>query len=115
MTSDDSRPRVIYDGDLLIQLTPVDIVPVEGGEGFADADKAEALVNRLDALGTQIGRVCRTLHAKALDAIKDAKPDELELEFGVQLGGEIGIPMVSKGKADCDVSVKATWKFSPAP
>jgi len=32
-----------------------------------------------------------------LDSIKALRPGEVEIEFGVELGGEMGIPLVTKG------------------
>ncbi len=51
-----------------------------------------------------------------LDAIKEGMsqftPDKVTLEFGIQMGGEAGIPFVTKGTAQANVKVTAEWKLS---
>jgi hypothetical protein len=42
------------------------------------------------------------------------RPDELEIEFGVSIGGEAGIPFVSKGKIDANFTVTVRWSRSDA-
>jgi hypothetical protein len=41
-------------------------------------------------------------------------PREFELEFGVSVGGEAGVPFVTKGTVDTNFKVKITWKGSGA-
>jgi hypothetical protein len=38
-------------------------------------------------------------------------PESIALEFGIQLGGETGIPFVTKGSAEANVKVSVTWKM----
>lgn len=119
MATNSSRTQAISGGNLYIEITPEpDIVNDDEAEGLAGAGKVADLAKQLGDAGDKIGEVCTTLHTKALGAIKGAKPDEFEIEFGVTLAGEIGIPMVSKGSAECNFMVKAKWKnlgSAPAP
>lgn len=50
-----------------------------------------------------------------LDAVKkgmdDFTPDKVTLEFGVQFGGEAGIPFVAKGTAQASAKVSAEWNL----
>lgn len=45
-----------------------------------------------------------------VEALKSARMDELTVEFGIELGGSAGIPLITKheGKANFKVTVK--WK-----
>ncbi len=36
-------------------------------------------------------------------------PDELKVKFGIKLGGELGIPYVTKGTGEATIEVEATW------
>jgi|SRR6185312_7125519 hypothetical protein len=111
MTTDSPRTQVISGNNLYIEITPEpDIVGDDQAEGTAGAGKAIDMAKQLGDVGDKIGEVCATLHTKALGAIKGVKPDEFEIEFGVTLAGEIGIPMVSKGSAECNFVVTAKWK-----
>ena len=39
-----------------------------------------------------------------------SRPDELKLKFGIKLGGEAGIPYVTKGTGEATIEIEATWK-----
>lgn len=41
--------------------------------------------------------------------MKDHPPDRVALQFGLQLGGEAGVPFVTKGTAQANVSVTVEW------
>jgi PHP family Zn ribbon phosphoesterase len=45
-----------------------------------------------------------------LDSLKALRPGEVEIEFGVELGGELGIPLVTKGEAKANFKVTLRWK-----
>jgi hypothetical protein len=47
-----------------------------------------------------------------LTALKKLRPGEVEVEFGVELGGEMGIPLVTKGEAKANFKVTLKWKNS---
>ena len=115
MTTDSLGTQAILAGGLLIEITPEpEIVFEEETEGTAGA-KTVDLADRLQDVGDKIGEVCTTLQTRAWQAIKGSKPDEFEIEFGVKLAGEAGIPLVSKGSAECNFKVKAKWHLSSAP
>ncbi|RAM49332.1 MAG: hypothetical protein C6Y22_23595 [Hapalosiphonaceae cyanobacterium JJU2] len=40
------------------------------------------------------------------------KPNKVTLEFGLQMGGEAGIPLVAKGTAQANVKVTIEWNLS---
>jgi hypothetical protein len=47
-----------------------------------------------------------------LNSLKALRPGEVEIEFGVELGGEMGIPLVTKGEAKANFKVTLKWKES---
>ena len=46
---------------------------------------------------------------RRLDGIS-IKPAEISLEFGVNVGGEAGIPFVTKGTVGANFKINVTWK-----
>ena len=53
-----------------------------------------------------------------MDAVKNGvnkKDDQnlksIELEFGLQIGGEAGIPFITKGTVQSNITVKVAWEF----
>ena len=39
-------------------------------------------------------------------------PSKVTLEFGLQVGGETGIPLVTKGSAQANIKAAIEWKFN---
>lgn len=39
------------------------------------------------------------------------KLKNIQLEFGVQIGGEVGIPFITKGSIESNVKVTLTWEL----
>jgi hypothetical protein len=88
--------------------TEVDGIP-PGTDAVADVNK---LGRRFGDVQRLIMTVCTGLH----DAIAGIpKPETVEVEFGVKLGGEGGVPMVTKATAEANFKIKIGWKFSPPP
>ena len=50
-----------------------------------------------------------------LNAVKQGmehiQPDKLTLEFGIQMGGEAGFPLVTKGTAQANIKVTIEWNL----
>ena len=40
------------------------------------------------------------------------KPDKVTLEYGLQIGGETGIPFVTKGNANANLKVTIEWSLN---
>ena len=100
-------------GKVLIQVDdPPEVLQARrtGGATAGVAEPARVLAKLEDAADT-IADTCRTLFGRMLAKFDDGRPDELGLEFGVTLGGEAGIPFVTKGTAEATFKVTATWKF----
>ncbi len=69
------------------------------------------LVNKIRLLGDTIGQTCAELVESAQAKLGKTKPSELSLEFGISLGGELGVPFVTKGTGEATFTVTATWKI----
>ena len=48
---------------------------------------------------------------KITHLVKDLSPDEMELEFGLKLGGETGV-IVAKGTAEVNFTIRLAWRQS---
>lgn len=50
-----------------------------------------------------------------LDAVKAGvsahPPDKVSLEFGLEIGGETGVPFVTKGSAQANINVTVEWNL----
>ena len=92
----------------------VEFAPAVAGGGTVAGVGGEELVARLDALGGSVATVCRSLMTRAIESLHDMRPSELEIEFGLKLAGEVGVPLVTKGSAEGNIKVKAKWAFGKA-
>ena len=98
------KSRIEKDGIVHIEVTDEMTV-------ITHSEKAVDLTNRLEEVGTVISDVCRTIHARLRANLKDAKPNEFTLEFGIKLAGETGVPLITNTSVDGTFQVKATWKL----
>lgn len=64
----------------------------------------------LDSELRAVAAVARTV----LQVLTELKPGALEIEFGVELGGEMGIPLVTKGEAKANFKVTLKWEDKEA-
>lgn len=69
--------------------------------------RADAVIERVDQLRGTIAKVCDHIRSSFAEA---NHPDELKVSFGISLGGELGVPFVSRGTAEASIIVEATWK-----
>lgn len=45
-----------------------------------------------------------------LSSLKALRPGEVEVEFGIELGGKMGIPLITQGEAKSNFKIKLKWK-----
>jgi hypothetical protein len=94
------------------------LILVECAEGDGDIPRnASANVNFLERMAKDIDGQLRVVTAAAksiLEALQAANPDNLEVEFGIQLGGKAGIPMITEGSAKGNLKIKLVWDRSAA-
>jgi len=97
---------------------------VEGADGFR-GDGGRGPTGRLPGPGELSVRAGETFQA-AIERVQPAaaaliarlntladRPDEVELEFGIQLSAEFGA-IVAKGSGDANFTVRMRWTAAPA-
>ncbi|MFF4845169.1 CU044_2847 family protein [Streptomyces collinus] len=101
-------------------MTPLNRIPLEGG-GFVLVEASAGVEGPVKAgrFGDVVREVPGTLqdalepiteaaHA-ALDQLRKARPDEITVEFGVDLAVEAGA-VITKGRAAGHLQVTVSWK-----
>ncbi len=91
------------------ELTRADL---EAGPKGAIEDATCRAMQSFAAMETTI----RTYTQRTLNAFRDfasADVDRVQLEFGINLGGEAGVPYVTKGTAECSLKITVECSFSP--
>jgi|GEM_PF-3292587 hypothetical protein len=114
-TSSEATNRTLYKipspdpggGELLIM--------VEGIEGTGNVPRnatsfTQMAADKLD-LEKQLSAAAGMART-AIDAMRKLTPGEVEIEFGVELGGETGIPLITKGEAKANFKITLKWKES---
>ena len=92
------------------ELTRADL---ELGDKGAIADATHRAMQSFTAMETTI----KTYTQRTLNAFRDlgaAEVDKVKLEFGINIGGEAGVPYVTKGTAECSLKVTVECSF-PKP
>ena len=92
-------------------------IMVDGLEGTGnlprDASSSSALAGIAQALNIQTQFDAAAAMARmAIDTMKRLQPGEVEVEFGIELGGEAGVPLVTKGTAKANVKITLKWSNS---
>jgi hypothetical protein len=57
----------------------------------------------------------KTYTQRTLNAFRDlgsAEVDKVKLEFGINMGGEVGVPYVTKGTAECSLKITVECSLS---
>jgi hypothetical protein len=91
------------------QPPPVSGVPGAPGGPQGSLEDLDDVVERLGDVGDSLRTTCTALYNAMRDATAELKPDGIELQFGVKLGGEMGVPFVAKGTSEANFSIKLTW------
>lgn len=93
--------------EILVEVLPLPTssgLEVRGATGVV-ATTAEALAS----VGDAIAEACRSVFESARQSLADAQPNELEVEFGVSLAGEAGIPLIGSVSSTATFKVTAKW------
>ncbi|MCP2728793.1 CU044_2847 family protein [Limnofasciculus baicalensis] len=88
-----------------------------------DSDELQAvgyiddIQERTDKLSKAMVSTVRGYSKMVLDSVKQGltdslAPSKVTLEFGIQAGGETGIPFVTKGAAQANLKVTIEWDLS---
>lgn len=86
--------------------------------GYID-DIQDDIQKRTERLTKMTVSTVRSYSKLVLDSVKEgithtSAPTKVTLEFGLQAGGETGVPFVTKGTAQANVKVTIEWDFSKA-
>lgn len=83
------------DGDLL--GSDLELAADDGVVARAQTSLRQALARVRPALS----QVCET--------VQELKPDEMEIQFGLKIGGESGV-IIAKGTTEVNFAVRVVWK-----
>ncbi|MGW6742447.1 CU044_2847 family protein [Streptomyces sp. NPDC055025] len=89
-------------GTILVEASPAVDGPVKAGR-FAEA--VQDLPASLQTTLIPVRDAARTV----LDHLRQAGPDEVEVEFGVNLAAQAGA-VITKGEASTHLKVRVLWK-----
>jgi hypothetical protein len=112
--------RVVLGEDRRPVLT-VDITPEAQEEvdssyrppirGTRASDASDAI----EEVSVAVVEACRKVAGKVRRELAEIAPDEFELTFGVAIGAEGGLPMITKAHADANFQVRVSWKKAAEP
>ncbi|WSK74262.1 hypothetical protein OG295_39370 (plasmid) [Streptomyces sp. NBC_01276] len=89
-------------GSVLVETTAGIEEPVKAGRiGDAVREVPQTLQEALEPV-TRVAQV-------ALDQLRKARPDQITIEFGVDLAVEAGA-VITKSRANCHLQVSASWQ-----
>lgn len=91
----------------------------EEGDDLQAVGFLEDIQERTEKFKETLGYTILSYSSMVLNAIKEGMaerlaPDSVTLEFGLQLGGEAGVPFVTKGTAQANVKVTIQWDLNRA-
>lgn len=89
------------------QLILVESTSQEGVPRDAARATLQAVAKELSGQMGPISAVANTVY-DALVAVNN--PSEINLEFGLELGGEAGVPMIMGGSAKANFKITLKWK-----
>ncbi|GHB81607.1 hypothetical protein GCM10010347_60520 [Streptomyces cirratus] len=95
-----------------IRLEGGDCVLVEGAaglEGPVKAGRAGDLIREVPGTFQEALEPVTQAAQAALDQLRKARPDEITIEFGVDLAVEAGA-VITKGRATCHLQVTVSWR-----
>jgi len=93
-------------------IEPVKRESIGGYIAGGGIETAVETIEDFDKIGAAIAEVCSRIQDKFLSSVGKSKPTELNLEFGVKLAGEAGVPLLTKGSVEGTFQVKAKWDFA---
>ncbi len=80
--------------------------------GFEPMSSAGQLERQFAEVQSLIVTCCNSLY-ESLERLPH--PEKVSVEFGVKLGGEVGVPMLTKASGEANFKVSVEWKPPPRP
>jgi hypothetical protein len=103
------------DGQLLAMALDSDgsdtaVFEVDGGLADTDLELAAGgdVVGRARVSLSEALDQVRPVLARVVGATRDLGPDEVEIQFGLKMGGETGV-IIAKGTAEVNFAVRMVW------
>ena len=93
-----------------IEVTPVVISSTED-DGIDDMGGLPINVSEQLDQAQQMIRDCAEYTLNSFKNFAAAEVDEITLKFGLKLGGEAGIPYITKGTAESNIEISIKCKF----
>jgi hypothetical protein len=78
--------------------------------GLVDLHRGGASTEDGGVLATRLDGIAKTAQQIAESMLDQVRPDELELELGVKVSGELNAWFFAKTKTEATVNVRLTWK-----
>ena len=103
LAADDSTIYIQYDEEDSDELRAV---------GFIEDVSKRTARFRSAVSSTIKGYTEILLEAVQAGSVSNLTPSKVTMEFGIQAGGETGIPFVTKGTAQANVKVTIEWDLS---
>ncbi|MDJ0662625.1 MAG: CU044_2847 family protein [Crocosphaera sp.] len=94
-----------------IDMNSVIIIPEED-DGIDDMGGLPINVSQQLDQAQQMIRDCAEYTLNSFKNFAAAEVDEITLKFGIKLGGEAGIPCITKGTAESNIEIEIKCKFS---
>ncbi|MEU6488310.1 CU044_2847 family protein [Streptomyces sp. NPDC046887] len=87
------------------------VFEVDGGLGSSDLELAAGgdVVGRARVSLSEALDHVRPVLTRVIDATRDLGPDEVEVQFGLKMGGETGV-IIAKGSAEVNFAVRMVWQ-----
>ncbi|UED84214.1 CU044_2847 family protein [Streptomyces profundus] len=81
------------------------------GSGYTDTGIAQRAAAQLDSFRDLISGVA----ASVADGVRDARPDEVSVSFGIELTAKAGkvVGLLADGEAKGAITVTLTWRGTP--
>ena len=95
--------------DLNIDLNP--IIDASDEDGIDEMGISPVDVTQQLDRAQQMIRDCAEYTLNSFQHFTAAEVDEITLKFGIELGGEAGIPYVTKGTAKSNIQIEIKCKF----
>lgn len=81
--------------------------------GVFDADPTQRLQHFTDSMQQTVRSYAETVLTAVRTGVEGLPaPEKVTVEFGLQVGGEAGVPFVTKGTTQANVKVSLSWDFS---
>jgi Trypsin-co-occurring domain 1 len=89
------------DSEVYFETAEASLVSLRGGK--ADVVDAGKLGDRLRNIAAAADQVSKEMRGRL-------EPDEIELEFGVKVSGEVGWWFIARASGEASINVTLTWR-----